>query len=243
MRSTVPLRRLLGTTAAIAGAVLLVAGIAPVTPVAAKEDLVARLDAPIAFGTPPGTEIQVGVTVEFPAEDGLHPVDGSPIHLLLTGRDGSVTRAAGAADGKPGHYTMRAVIPTGGVRGAQVVMHGTSDLALRLAADPFTFGSVRAGTAQVAPPLAPPITPWPRGAAADGDPAPAADGADGGEAAAPPEAAVPGAPAVEAQVSDAGLVVPVAVAVGTLALIGLAAAVIGWARSTRAGTAGRQPGA
>ncbi len=239
MRSTVPLHRLLARTAAGAGAVLLLAAIT--SPVAAKEDLVAQLDAPIAFGTPPGTEILVGVTVQFPADDGLHPVDGSPIHLLLTGRDASVTRAAGAADGRPGHYAMRVLIPAGGVRGAQVVMHGTSDLPLRLMQDPFTFGPVRAGTAQVAPPLAPPITPWPRASAAAaglvvaaGDPVSAA--------------AVPAEPAVDAPAPAANpttdLVAPLAVTVGIVVLASLAAAAAGRrSRSARIRPADHRPGA
>ena len=140
-----------------------------VVPVLGKEFLQARLDAPIALGTPPGTEILVGVTVTAPAEDGtIVGVEGSPIQLIVTGRYGTTTRAAGAADGEPGHYTMRITIPDGGAREVEVVMHGTSDLPITLTADPFTFGGVTARTAQVAPPLAPPMTPFPRVSAAAG---------------------------------------------------------------------------
>lgn len=218
---------------ALAFALLLV--LVAAHPVAAKEGLDARLDAPIAFGTPPGTEILVGVTVEVLTDEGPMPVDGSPIQLLVTGRDGTVVRAAGAADGKPGHYTMRVVIPPGGVRGAEVVMHGTSDLPLRLTEDPFTFGPVRAGTAQVAPPLEPPITPWPRVSAA-----PAADPAGGlATTAGTPEAG---------SAPDPGVAWPVAAGLGALVLlvIGVVAAIGRRARASRAGTAdaaGRASGA
>ncbi len=162
-----------------------------VVPALGKESLLATLDAPIAMDTPPGTEILVGVTVVVPTEDGtLSGVDGSPIQLILTGRDGSTTRAAGAADGEPGHYVMRIVIPAGGARGLEVVMHGTSDLPITLTADPFTPGGVTARTAQLAPPLTPRLTPAPRPSAVAVAPLPAA------QATAPASAPASPAPAM-----------------------------------------------
>jgi hypothetical protein len=149
----------LATITVLAVTIVLAAGAVPAL---AKEGLVAQLDAPIALGTPPGTELLVGVTVTV-ADAGVdHPVEGSPIRLVLTGRDGATTRASGAADGKPGHYVMRITVPAGGARRAQVVMHGTSDLVIVLAEDPFAFGPVTTGTAQVAPPLKVAMTPFPR---------------------------------------------------------------------------------
>lgn len=155
MRHTAP-----SLAAALTTAALLVCLAAPAM---AKEFLQARLDEPIAMDTPPGTEILVGVSVDDGADG---PVVGSPIHLILTGRDGSTTRAAGAVDGVPGHYVMRIVIPAGGARDVEVVMHGTSDLPIMLTGQALTFGPVTARTAQVAPPLAPPMTPFPRASAA-----------------------------------------------------------------------------
>jgi hypothetical protein len=208
-------------------------------PAAAKEWLQATLDAPIAMDTPPGTEILVGVTVMVPGDDGaMHPVEGSPIRLILTGRDGSTTHAAGAADGTPGHYLMRITIPAGGVRAAQVAMHGTSDLPLTLTADPLTFGGVTARTAQVAPPLAPPMTPLPRASA--GAAAPAAPV----EVAAPVERSSAAAPIAPA--SDAfPLLLGAGVAVLTLVLaIGLLVAARRSGGGRRVdGAAGRTPGA
>jgi hypothetical protein len=155
--------------AVLAAAVVLTCLAGPAT---AKEGLQATLDAPIALATPAGTEIIVGVTVMVPLDDGtLRGVDGSPIQLILTGRGGSTTRAAGAADGKPGHYLMRIAIPAGGVRRAEVVMHGTTDLPLVLIKDPFSFGPITPKTAQVAPPLTPPLTPFPRATGAAAAPA------------------------------------------------------------------------
>jgi len=167
-------------------AVLLLAAAA--LPALAKEFMQATLDAPIAMGTPGGTEILVGVTVTVPDGDVIHSVEGSPIYLKLVGRDGSFTRASGIPDQTPGHYMMRIVVPGGGARRAEVGIHGTTDLSIMLMADPFAFGGITARTAQVAPalapPITPPITPFPRAstgaaagtAAAGSEPAMAAAG-------------------------------------------------------------------
>lgn len=141
-------------------AVLLLAAAA--LPVLAKEFLQATLDAPIAMGTPGGTEILVGMTVTVPDGEVMRPVEGSPIYLKLVGRDGTFTRASGITDATPGHYTMRIVVPGGGARRAEVGIHGTTDLPIMLMADPFAFGAITLRTAQVAPALAPPMTPFPR---------------------------------------------------------------------------------
>jgi hypothetical protein len=144
-------------------------------PVAAKEGMTATLDAPIPMGTPGGTELLVGVTVTVPDETGAeHPVEGTPVYLALVGRDGATTRAMGVADRTPGHYTMRIVVPQGGARGIEVGIHGTSDLAIMVAGDTLVLGDVTATTAQVAPPLAPALTPFPRAANPDANPAPEA---------------------------------------------------------------------
>ena len=148
-----------------AAALLLVAGSGPVL---AKESLTARLDAPIAIGTPPGTEIMVGVTVTAPSADGssTEPVYGSPIYLRLTGRHGATTDAMGEPAGPSGHYVMRITVPAGGVRGVEVGMRGTSDLPIRLQEDPLTFRAIGPTTAQVAPAPTPALTPFARAAAA-----------------------------------------------------------------------------
>lgn len=124
----------------------------------AKEGLEARLDAPIAMGTPGGTEILVGLLVTVPDENGgaPHPVEGSPIYLRLTGPDGATTRAAAAGDRIPGHYTVRIAIPEGGARDIEVGIHGTSDLAIMVMNDPFAFGPITPRTAQLAPALTTP---------------------------------------------------------------------------------------
>jgi hypothetical protein len=153
----------LATITALAVLLVFAAGAIPAV---AKEGMLARLDAPIALGAEPGTELLVGITVTVPDAGVDRPVEGSPIQLVLTGRDGSTTRAAGAVDGTPGHYVVRVTVPAGGVRRAEVVMHGTSDLPIVLAEDPFAFGPVTARTAQVAPPLAPAPTPFPRASTA-----------------------------------------------------------------------------
>ena len=123
------------------------------TPIAAKEWHEARFDAPIAMGTPGGSEILVGITVTSLSGAGLVPVEGRPIYLQLTGRYGDTRRAAAAADRIPGHYTVRIAIPAGGARDAEVGIQGTVDLPIMLMNDPFMFGPISATTAQLAPPL------------------------------------------------------------------------------------------
>src|SRR4051794_6895443 len=86
-----------------------------------KEWLEARVDAPIAMGTPAGTEILVGISVLAPDPEsgGMHAVEGSPMYVKLTGPDGAATRAAAAADRTAGHYTARIAIPEGRARGVE----------------------------------------------------------------------------------------------------------------------------
>ena len=213
----------LATSATIAArtalAVLLVLA-AGAVPALAKEGMLARLDAPIALGTPPGAELLVGVTVTISDAGIDRPVEGSPIQLVLTGREGSSMRAAGAPEGKPGHYVMRITVPAGGARRAEVVMHGTSDLPIALTDDPFAFGSVTAGTAQVAPPLKAAMTPFPRASAAAAAPvaiAPAAPVPVGPAT----EPAAPAGPASPSQFLVAGPVAFVA-ALGLSVLIAVA---------------------
>lgn len=145
-----------------------------VAPVAAKQWLEARFDAPIAMDTPGGTEILVGITVTAPAEEGINPVVGSPVYLKLTGRYGDTTRAAAAGDRAPGHYTVRIAIPAGGARDAEIGLHGTMDAPMMIMNDPFTFGSITARTAQLAPPLAAPDVVQPAASVAAPAPAPVA---------------------------------------------------------------------
>ena len=121
-------------------------------PIAAKEWMEARLDAPIAMDTLGGTEIIVGIVVTSPTEEGLMPVDGSPIYLELTGRYGDTTRAAASPDRTPGHYTVRVAIPAGGARTVEIGIHGTTDLPMMVMNNPFAFGPITARTAQLAPP-------------------------------------------------------------------------------------------
>ena len=140
-----------------------------VAPVAAKEDLQAVLEAPIAMDTPGGTEVLVGITVTAPTDDGRVPVVGSPIYLKLTGRDGDTTRAAAAADRTEGHYTVRIAIPAGGAREAEIGLDATTDLPMMIMNEPFAFGAITARTSQLAPPLAAPDVVQPGASAAAPD--------------------------------------------------------------------------
>ncbi len=83
MRPITTFRRIATVIAALGLAAASVGAAA--VPALAKEGLDARFDAPIALGTPAGTELLVGVTVSALDEDGVHPVYGSPIVLILSG--------------------------------------------------------------------------------------------------------------------------------------------------------------
>ncbi len=193
-------RRLAGPAlAAIALATLLLSVIAGVA--SAKESMSAVLDAPIALASPPGAELLVGLTVDVLTEDGEYPVEGSPIVLILSGRDGETTEAWSVQD-RIGHYVARATVPDSGVRGLRVVLRGTSDIDILLLEDPFTFGGISPRSAQVAPAPTPGLTPLPRATAvakvpaASAAPAPVEPASAASEAAPAPAAAAP-APAVD----------------------------------------------
>ena len=174
-----------------------------------KEWLEATLDAPIAMGTPGGTEILVGLTVVAPdPESGeMHPVEGSPIYVKLTGATGDTTRAAAAADRVRGHYTARIEIPAGGARDLEIGIHGSSDLPIMVMNDPFTFGAIGPRTAQLAPPIATPAPAKPL--------VPAAPVVPVTEPAPQPAAVAPPAP-IASPMLVAGLVAVAALAVAAM---------------------------
>jgi hypothetical protein len=147
------------TTAPLLAVALLVLAAAPAT---AKEWLEAELDAPIAMGTPAGTEILVGLTVTVPEGLERPAVDAATISLTLLGPTGHATRAIATADGPPNHYTARIAIPEAGARDLVIAVPGAEELPVVLRADPFTFGPISARTAQLAPlgaSAADPVTP------------------------------------------------------------------------------------
>ncbi len=151
-RFLAPSRRRAVRPAVALGAVALLLAVA-VAPASAKELLQARLEAPISFQSPPGSELEVAVLVTVPGETGMDPVDGSPIWLRLFGPKGDVIEAPGRMGTGPGRYVMRIEVPAGGPRRLEVVMRGTGDLPITLVDDPFTFRPIGAGTARLAAPL------------------------------------------------------------------------------------------
>ena len=199
------MRRTIAPILSLATVLVLVAAPAAL----AKEWLEGTLDAPIAMGTPGGTEIIVGITVLTPDHETgeMHPVDGSPLYVQLTGPDGATTRAAATWDRIPGHYTARIAIPEGGARAIEIGIAGTT-MPMMLTSDPFAFGQISAQTAQVAPPL-PATTPAPA-KPAPVKPAPVAEPA--------PVAAVP-------TVSVVPPLLPAGLAVVALVLLAVAAGV------------------
>jgi hypothetical protein len=142
---------LAGIAAAALGGLL---ALAAAVPVFAKEGMEARLDAPIARDTPPGTELLVGMTVTYAEGSEVHPVEGSPIYLRLTGPGGDSSVNLGR-QGKSGHYTMRITVPAGGIASVEVGIRGTSDLAITVVGEPLMAGGITPLTAQAAPAITP----------------------------------------------------------------------------------------
>ncbi len=206
--------------------------IAAASPALAKEGMQARLDAPVGRATPGGTVLTVGLRVTVLSTAGRDPVDGSPVYLVLWGPGGS-TRATLVDTGPtPGHYTMRIVVPAGGVSIVEVGLHGTSDMPIDVVEPSLVAGGISATTAQVAPALAASAAP----SAASAAPAAVL-------VAPPPAAAVPTAVAVDPQ--PAGLL---PVLVGGFIVLAIAGVLLALAiRRARSGdrvmVPGRTPGA
>jgi hypothetical protein len=201
-------------------------------PVLAKEGIDAQVEAPIARDTPGGTTLLLGVWVTVTDESGTHDVEGSPIYVRLTGRDGESSWAF-ASESRPGHYTARVTVPQSGVRAVEVGMHGTSDLPFNLVGFTIVPGPIGARTAQVAPPAPVAIAPVVRASAP------------------PPRAVLPAVPAVEpvtttpvAAAADTG---PGLLVVGAVALLAAALAALAIVRRVRIAAhprlSGRSPGA
>jgi hypothetical protein len=191
-----------------------------------KEGMQARLDAPIARDAPGGTVLLVGMTVTVADGSVMRSVDGSPIYLRLFGPRGASTWELGRQDGTGrGHYTMRIVVPDGGVSRVEVGIHGTSDLAIEVIGQPVMAGGITGVTAQVAPAPLPAITPWPRASAA------------------PPAPVMPATAQVARDPSVPALAALVALALAlALALVPAAAAAIRRARSASLAASGTRTG-
>jgi hypothetical protein len=150
--------------------------LATAAPALGKENLEARLDAPVARNSPGGAEILVGVTVTFTDASGVHPVEGSPVSVHLIGPSGLEQWEMARADPKPGHYTARVEVPADGVSSVLVGFRGTNgngaaEIPIAIVGQTVTAGGMTAGSAQLAP--APPraITPLPRATVAAAAPA------------------------------------------------------------------------
>ena len=118
------MRRIAG--AGLLGTALLLsfAGVA-----AAKEGAEASLDAPIALGAEPGSEIEVGWSAGWPdGAGGLDPIVGSPVFIRLTSVDGSEKVEASGTE-RPsgsGHYLATITVPRGGVGLVEIGLRGES---------------------------------------------------------------------------------------------------------------------
>lgn len=96
-----------------------VAALALVSPVSAKEGVVARLENPAVLRAPSGKS----VTLLWTLRAGKHPFGASGIYLRVRGRAGTTT-VAEATEMKPGRFSARFVIPRGGVRSIAIGLRG-----------------------------------------------------------------------------------------------------------------------
>lgn len=149
-------------TSSILRAIVPVAGlgfaaIAGGSPVVGKEMIAARFDAPIAWATPGGTTLLVGLTVTLAAGDTEDPIEGSPVYLLFNAPDRTTTLAFGR-EGPAGHYTFRIDVPAGGIRDVEVGIRGNTSLPVSIVGTALVPGGITARTAQVAPAPVPATT-------------------------------------------------------------------------------------
>ena len=146
-------RSVVRAAAMLLAAVALLAMI--VAPVAAKEFLQARLEAPISFESPPG----VGAARRGhrhgagrrSAAPGRRVADLAAADRAERRRDRGARGAMGTG---PGRYEMRITVPPGAAsptRGRACAARATCRSCSRR--DPFTFRPIGAGTAQLAPPV------------------------------------------------------------------------------------------
>ena len=224
-----PVSRLIARAAPVAAAASVAALVlfAAAAPAVAKEGMQARLDAPVGRDTPGGTELIVGMTLTVLEGSVLHPVDGSPIYIKLTGPDGSSTRGYGEEGSKRGHYTARIVVPRSGVTRLEIGIHGSGDVAIEVLGEPLVAGGISASTAQVAPALPAKPTPYPVASAAAVAPAVAGPAVE---------------PAAEAGTPGSAWAVAVVAVVAAVTLGLLAIALGRWRRRDRGELAHPAPG-
>jgi MYXO-CTERM domain-containing protein len=144
--------------------------LAAVTPVAAKEGMEARLDAPLSIGSVPGSTMHVGWTVFIMSEGKEVPVYGSPVFIRLLPRaEGEPTIAFGTErPNGSGHYLADIVVPPSGIGIVEIGMRGeqceagmcsTSDMVFHVTGDPLAAAGTPGAVVGVLPAVASPAAP------------------------------------------------------------------------------------
>jgi hypothetical protein len=94
--------------------------------VLAKDNAVARLDAPLPPDAEPGSAITVGWTVEVPVTNGSPaPFNGDSMFIRLVPTSGEPVEVVGAQD-RIGHYVATVTVPAGGVQNVEFGLRGES---------------------------------------------------------------------------------------------------------------------
>ena len=150
----------------------LLLSLAAVAPVAAKEGMEARLDAPLSVASPGGSTMHVGWTVFIMSEGEEVPVYGSPVFIRLLPRgegEPSIEFGTERPSGS-GHYFADIVVPPSGIGMVEVGMRGsqcvsgvcsTSDMVFHVTGDTLATAGTPGAVVGARPPP-PPLPPRPR---------------------------------------------------------------------------------
>jgi len=96
-----------------------------VSPVAAKEGAIAKLDTFVHRDAEPGSTIKVGWSTFMLAAGGEHPIHSTVETMRLIGPDGDSTEAIGVETPRDsGHYRVSMTVPVGGIEQIQLSVRG-----------------------------------------------------------------------------------------------------------------------
>ena len=107
--------------------VVLLAALAAVAPVAAKEGVVAKVRVPVSHDAEPGTKVTMVWRLTSVDSGRARPFSADGVFLRLFGREGSRSRRSYAVQLEPGRYRATARVPRGGVRRVVIGLMGWND--------------------------------------------------------------------------------------------------------------------
>jgi hypothetical protein len=106
---------------------VLVIGLAAVTPLAAKEGIVAKVRVPVSRDAEPGRRVTMEWELTSVESGKARPFSAEGVFLRLFGRDGSRSRRSYAVMLERGRYRATARVPRGGVHRVVIGLMGRND--------------------------------------------------------------------------------------------------------------------